>query len=462
MASAAATRISSHVRSLVRDREGSVAIVFALTSFVVLSMVGGAIDYGRAVTARDQMQNAVDAATLAAARVWQTEKDLALAEEKALLYFQRNKPRAATSAVTGFTADLAANTITLEATATVPTPFIAASVGMGRMIGVKFDVENFSLYARSQAQLAVGGNAEQNLEISLMLDVTGSMGGQKLSDLKDAAKDLIDIVVWDDQSHYSSRVALAPFSERVNAGPYASAMTGLPATRQVTKTSGKGKNKTTTTTTQYLVTCTTDRWGVAQHRDDAPAATPDTFVGPYQPGNGNSPNVDDQYASSPDCPRPSAEIMPLSRDKAALKARIDSFVADGYTAGALGTETAWYLISPKWAGIWPAESRPAEYGAEKTQKIAVLMTDGEYNYYRGQYWSSAAVSAFAKNTCRTMKEAGVTVYTIGFQLDSSRARDVLADCATDASKFYDAEDGAALRQAFRDIALQIAKLRLSQ
>jgi hypothetical protein len=49
-----------------------------------------------------------------------------------------------------------------------------------------------------------------------MLDVTGSMCSPctKIQAVQSAAKDLIDIVVWQDQSQYYSRVALAPFAER--------------------------------------------------------------------------------------------------------------------------------------------------------------------------------------------------------------------------------------------------------
>ena len=70
----------------------------------------------------------------------------------------------------------------------------------------------------SRAQLATGGNAKINLEISMMLDITGSMSGQKIIDMKEAAKDLIDIVVLDDQSKFTSKVALVPFSQAVNLG----------------------------------------------------------------------------------------------------------------------------------------------------------------------------------------------------------------------------------------------------
>src|SRR5204863_6174867 len=69
---------------------------------------------------------------------------------------------------------------------------------------------------------ACSGNSSggSNVEISLMLDVTGSMCSpcSKIDAVKSAAKDLIDIVVWDDQSTYYSRVALAPFAEAVNVG----------------------------------------------------------------------------------------------------------------------------------------------------------------------------------------------------------------------------------------------------
>jgi hypothetical protein len=58
---------------------------------------------------------------------------------------------------------------------------------------------------------------------------------------------------------------------------------------------------------------------------------------------------------------------------------------------------------------------------------------------------------------------GITVYTVGFALGgNTTAINTLRNCASDTSKFYEADNGEALRAAFRDIALQVAKLRLSQ
>ena len=47
----------------------------------------------------------------------------------------------------------------------------------------------------------------------------------KIDDLKAAAKDLVDIVIWDDQTAYSSRVALSPFAPAVNVGSYFTQLT---------------------------------------------------------------------------------------------------------------------------------------------------------------------------------------------------------------------------------------------
>ena len=110
------------------------------------------------------------------------------------------------------------------------------------------------------------------------------------------------------------------------------------------------------------------------------------------------------------------------------------------------------------------------------QKIAILMTDGEYNT---QYDSNGidgrserdAVLAGgqrlldrqARALCTAMKAKGIIVYTVGFDLGGNQtAIDTLTQCATDPTKFYNADDGEQLKQAFRDIALKLSSLYLSK
>ena len=185
-------------------------------------------------------------------------------------------------------------------------------------------------------------------------------------------------------------------------------------------------------------------------------------------------------------------IMPLTSDKAALAARIDSFQATGPTGGAMATQWAWYMLSPNWDNIWTGPGKPGPYsdlalktdtGQPKLKKIAVLLTDGVYNTYRA--WNDQGgvlMSNYAQKVCREMKAQGITIYTIGFGLNELSAGDqaiataTLQECSTNHTiedgtrvfNFYDVHTGTpgqtanALRGAFRDISLQLTQLRLTE
>jgi len=56
------------------------------------------------------------------------------------------------------------------------------------------------------------------IEVSVMLDVSGSMGGDKIDYMKLAAGDFIDIILPDGVEVDNRRIGLVPFSQYVNAG----------------------------------------------------------------------------------------------------------------------------------------------------------------------------------------------------------------------------------------------------
>jgi hypothetical protein len=365
-------------------------------------------------------------------------------------------------------------------------------------------VEGYTVGAYSQARLQVGANAGQSVEVSLMLDVTGSMAGSKINDLKAAAKDFIDIVVWQDQSEYTSKVAIVPFANTVNLGttalansvrgnirtgsctssssPCISILTdllagllpwvfGTPPTWYRFPKPGSGTN-----TYKISDRCVTERTGQGAYNDDPPINMT-RKVGPGYFSNSNSAgNCGDMSVSTSDVEKNS--IQPLSSDKDLLKRRIDKLATGGGTAGHLGTAWAWYMLSPNWAYLWPSANQPKPYGTQKLQKYAILMTDGEYNtmYCNGaeaKNSNSADINCNATNgqsyqqartLCANMKAKGITVYTVGFEIggSGSTAYQTLQQCASSPDKFFNAEDGAELRLSFRAIALEVAKLSLSQ
>jgi Flp pilus assembly protein TadG len=466
------------------DRSGNIAIVWALMGLVLMLAIGAAVDVGRWLHARDQTISAVDSAVLAGGRWLQTNSgDSAGAVATAQKFYSQNV--ATRLPVTGDTIAFAVGddgmSITATGTAYIQTPFLQIA-NIDKLPLITPSQANFS-----QSQLALGGpgsgsgggsggsNNGKSLEIALMVDVTGSMNDgsgsgstrtTKIQDLKDAATDLINVVIWADQSKYTSKMAIVPFSEDIR----------LPSTA-LTKARGTlSQSKTVSGTTYLLSDCVVERTGSQKYTDAAPKS------GQYVMGH-YTVKVAGSTATKGTCTVPtSAEVVPLTSTKQTLLDKITGLTASGGTAGHLGTAWAWYMLSPNWASLWPS-STPVAYGTDSVQKIAILMTDGEYNT---QYDSNGISANYgsttscpqaangcstpqARSLCTAMKAKGITVYTVGFQLGGNQtAIDTLSQCASaptnplDPVKFYNADDGDQLKQAFRDIALKLTSLYLSK
>ena len=453
-------RVRSRIAGFSQDAAGDVAMMFGLMTFVMFGMIGAAVDLGRWLNARDQTVAAVDSAVLAAARALQTNggdqaKALAVAQK---FYTEGVKGRLK-SKTDNITFKMAENgtAVTGQGSATISTPFMGI-LGVKELPLLKVSGAEFGM-----AKLAVGGNAETNIEISLMLDVSGSMGeGSKLADMKDAAKDLVDIIVWADQSEYTSKIALVPFSGDVR--PPSTWVAPLQAISSVTdplwpatRTKVKWGNNYVYTKTR----CVAERAGANKHTD--------VFA-----GLGNY--VMAAYTSTGNCSTPATGVVrPLSNDKAAIKSNITNLTLGGGTAGHIGTAWAYYMLSPKWGSLLTGLSLPVAYGTAETKKFAILMTDGEYNYTydntgvptsatgAGNSANGNSSSAQALATCNQMKQDGIEVYTVGFDLGGNvNAINTLKNCASDNSKAYTADTGEELKQAFRDISLKISSIYLSK
>jgi Flp pilus assembly protein TadG len=474
---AANVRRRANLKAFGADTRGSVAIIFGLTILVLFAMIGMAVDYARFVNARTQTIEATDAAVLAGARALQSNGgDQTAAVKVAETYYQQATKNRMKLVANSDTIDFAVTdngtAMITKGNAQIATPFMnVAFLGSTKAQSLPLLHSNGSDY--SKAVLAVGGNGQNNLEISMMLDISGSMGtGTKMQDMKDAANSLVDIVVWADQSQYTSRVAIVPFSAEVlptsSLFKYATGQatgSASPSTQTESVTTGSGKNQKTTNYTYKPTTCVAERGG-QDYSDTAPS---------------NGHYVLREYTTNGSCGISSKGVVqPMTSDKTALHSLINSLVDGGNTAGHVGTAWAAYMLSPKWAPGLPTASQPTAYGTAKVNKIAVLMTDGAYNQEHdskgvatGQNGAGASVNSIssaeqAKQVCTSMKNNGIEVYTVGFNLDGNSASDealaidTLSKCATDANHFYNSSTGDALKSAFQNIALKISTLYLSQ
>lgn len=393
--------------SFVQDRQGSVAIIFGLMFLAFAMIAGMAIDMGRITHMKTRLVSATDAAALAAGNALLDGRlNNAEIEDLAKTYFEKNLEQGGnmfgTVTPPAVQVNRATGEVLIDATATVP-------MSITKIAG--FTEVNLPVNSATRFD-------QRDIELGIALDVTGSMRGTKIADLRAAAKDLVDILLPDGGQVNKVRIGLAPYAASVNAGAFAGAVTG-------------GANVGNT--------CVVERGGPERYSDALPVGI-------------------DGLGASTNTRCPGAKIVPLTDDKATLKREIDGYGANGSTAGHLGAAWAWYLISPVWDTIWPSASKPVAYGNGQTIKAIILMTDGVFNtqYVAGNGNSSDQ----ARSVCSEMKSKGVAVYSIAFKAPGP-AQEVLQECASSSSFYFNAENGQELRQAFTKIAQKLNNLRLT-
>lgn len=157
-------------------------------------------------------------------------------------------------------------------------------------------------------------------------------------------------------------------------------------------------------------------------------------------------------------------------------------IASGTTNIPIGISWGVRVLSP---GMPFTEG--VSYDEEGTIKAMVVLTDGEnyldgrnnpnYSHYSGYGYmrdgrlgiqtSSDSTIRNALNdrteaACEYAKSLGIRVYTITFQVNSSSTRDMMRDCATHPTLYFDSPSDDALRSAFEMIAGDLTNLRLSR
>jgi Flp pilus assembly protein TadG len=217
-------RILELLKRFRSDERGAFLVLFGVLAIVLVATSGAVVDYTSIEQARTRAQVALDAAALGLQPEIYATGAVASIKTKAqnLLVQQLNTSAAESWSICAEQAippcaeiddviiDTTQGTLHLEARLKIPTAFVA-------LIGFP------SLDARLMAESTRGS---VDVEVAVALDITGSMKGQKIEDLKTATKDLIDIVVQDLQKPTYSRVALVPYSMAVNVGSHAADVRG--------------------------------------------------------------------------------------------------------------------------------------------------------------------------------------------------------------------------------------------
>ena len=413
-------RFRRKLLALVTSRDGSVAVIFAVALVPVVIAAGVGLDVSRAMSARTNLQDALDSTALALAHM---PADASQAElvAKANTWLHANLSDKELGPVV-LDVRSATGEMVIEASSYIPTTLTAIT-----------GVDRFPVVARSTAKWGLG-----HVEVALVLDNTGSMAsGEKLSRLKTAANELVDTLASTTNStdRNALKIGVVPFSMTVRLGSsYQTStwMTGTAPTEYFTEPGATDLFAMPTTGTknwnrfdkfkgmqQTWAGCVESRPAPYDVQDTGPnAAVPESlfvpFFAPDEPDDGtivksktwnkttyykfdndylsdgvstnNLTPVDawrkrqgnqNKYTVKPSGGGPNAgctmaTIQRLTTDMEAVKAKITAMQATGNTNVPIGMMWGWHVLSPNLPfgdGV--------SYSNKDTKKFAVLLTDGD-------------------------------------------------------------------------------------
>ena len=541
--------VAAFAGRLRRDQRGAIAVQFALLAIPLSILVFGLVDVSRISLQRRQMQDALDAATLMAARSSAvTDAELDAVGDAAFLTEISGLNLGLTATSSTFKAGTG-NKVIGSATGTI-TPIIANL----------WTNANITVTATSEVVRSVN-----KLEVALVLDNTGSMSSKlgstntkKIDALKTAAKSLVTTLAAAAARASDTdavKISVVPFSMTVNVGStYQSSswMTGTLPSAYGNDIFESSQDRFTLLGNMGLswAGCVESRPDPYDIQDTAPTSgTGGTmfvpFFAPDEPddntvsagwsnyrdartnwggdiqnnwitndkssssnwwtrqketdkykSNNKSNIISDaktgtDYGPNAGCGLTSLLRLTNVRTAAGVTTvtdKLDDMVADGNTNVAMGLMWGWHTVSPN-APF--ADGKP--YNTPKTQKIIVLLTDGDntndeydnpngsiytgYGYmWQGRLKNSSnvaldetssgtnrrdAIDSRQAKACANAKTAGVMIYSIGVGV-SSHSKSILQTCATSTDMYYDVTDATQLTSVFNTIAGAIQNLRISK
>ncbi len=396
-------QIYSSIRCLVGGRQGNFSVMAALLTVPLLIAVVVPIDTVRALAVRTVVQQAADAAALAAA-----SSGLSLASERSDLadsVFQTNITEKG-ALLNIFSASLSESSSSGGSSPDTYTYSVSATIGdgatilpLGRLFSADID--------------AVVKTGNPMIDIALVLDNSESMdelddtATSRMDELKAAATAFIKQF----ENNDDVQIALVPFASQVRADISVGA----------------------STSTNPLVNqgCYADR------------SPPYDITGDVLPVTG----TETEYPKVPCNPDSLLYSSGLTGQIGSVQSAIAAMEPAGKTNITIGV--AW--------GMEALSSSPPLTGARSdARKVMLVMTDGKNTLNR---WDSDATSIDprTKLACETAREAEIEIYTVNFVDGDST---LLSECATDLGKAANAARGG-LEDIFENIATVIKQTYLA-
>ena len=199
-------RLRAGTKSLISDQRGNAFMLTAAAIVPVIGIVGSAVDIGRAYMTQLRLQQACDAGVLAGRRAMGGASYSEAAQSEANKMFNFNFPEAkygASGILFSSEAEESGSDVSGQASAVLPTELM-----------FMFGKDQFRLSANCTAKLEIS-----NVDVMMVLDVTGSMAQTNSGDsvdritaLKDATMDFFDTLTTADIGDGRLRFGVVPYS----------------------------------------------------------------------------------------------------------------------------------------------------------------------------------------------------------------------------------------------------------
>jgi len=449
-------------------KRGNVVILFAFSLIPIISSAGIAVDLAIAYAAKTRMSSALDAAALAVGSSTGTNAQLSAIAQK---FFNANFPSGTLGVSPTISVTVTGDTISATATGSVPTSVM-------KVVGIN----SVPLSLNTTVLRQISG-----LELVMVLDNTGSMvTNNNIGAVRTAAQSLTDILFGGNTTHPYLKIGLVPYSASVNPGSIAPSLittgdTYAPANPLgwkgcvIERAGADGIGDTTSVTWMRY------NWLPSVDNSYSLTNAATVFSGQAYGNSATGPNLG--------CPTP---ITPLTNVYATVTAGISAMQAwsRGGTLGDIGMAWGLRVLSPE----WPFQ-QGLPWGTANWTKALILMTDGDNLFYKltgtsgtnkvnnavvsdytgygrldelGRMGTTNAATAKTlidtrlSTVCQTLKNKGVTVYTVTFTSGINAAtKAIYKNCASDPTKYFDSPSQTDLQNSFRAIATELSKLRVA-
>ncbi len=519
------------------DKKGNIMILFAMLIIPILALMGGAIDFKRAFNAKEDLRVCMESAALAIpgmglganvddSVINDAVQSVLSAQPRCSKYLDSNTHGIHATFTGKIIRDGGPRTgrINVTAQATIDTLFLGALYNSSLLNGQRW-ARNLSRIrldsANNPLEIDVASNTK--VEVALVLDTTGSMGGwlggkQKMASLKESVTDLIDnlragdpeCAPFPNQPNSNADVAckhvkvgMVPFSSRINIGTpedstglfkdtdnYSTPTDTIPTWLNTSQFPENNSNGTITVDAgDQWIQPYVDSWllrytipqitnyldylgiGYSQNTGSSEVNISD-WLGCVLPRSGSlytdnslayDGDNDSKITAEKSSYCPTKPVTRLTHKIEDIKTLVNTLTPSGSTNTAIGLEWGWRLLSQ---GVDQGIDFD-ETGSGNEEVVAY--DDKEWQKViilmtdgTNSSWTS---NGLTETLCDNIKDADIKIFSIAFLPESAQggtAHELMKNCASKGSYFYHATSSIGLATSFSTIAKEISALRVAR